>query len=139
MKIYPKRTQAIPGLLFCIALQAGLIMAADTKDIESNNTIGTAQNIDNEDIFNPSCVQFGHNARPDKPRPAGNQILRHLIVIASIVLSAVKTQRGNSQFSILNSQSPIPNSQFPISNSQSPSPNQGFLTIYTGLKPTGTR
>lgn len=56
MKIYPKRTQAIPGLLFCIALQAGLVMAADTKEIESNNTIGTAQNIDND---------FSVGANPD--------------------------------------------------------------------------
>jgi len=56
MKIYTKLTQAILGLLFCIALQSGLVMAADTIEIESNNTIDTAQNIDND---------FSVGANPD--------------------------------------------------------------------------
>ncbi|MGD2137612.1 MAG: DVUA0089 family protein [Gammaproteobacteria bacterium] len=48
MKIDTTRTTAILGLPFCLLLQSGLVPAADITEVESNNTIDTAQNIDND-------------------------------------------------------------------------------------------
>jgi len=56
MKIDTIHASAIFGMLFCMTLQSGLVMAADTTEIESNNTIGNAQNID---------AHFSLGANPD--------------------------------------------------------------------------
>ena len=56
MKNYTKLTTAVLTLPLSIALQSGNVMAADTTEVEPNNTIGTAQNIDND---------FSVGANPD--------------------------------------------------------------------------